>query len=109
MFETAGSTVTAAQTIKMVKRGGLVMIIGNVVGQTPIDFQLMTNKEISIKTSFRYRNVYPTAIDAVSSGRIDIKRIISRYYPLQDAQKAYEDCISEKASMVKAVIRFENP
>jgi L-iditol 2-dehydrogenase len=62
VFETAGSSVTASQTIKMVKRGGTVMIIGNVVGQTPIDFQLMTN----------------------------------------------EDCINEKASMVKAIIKFES-
>ena len=83
-------------------------IVGNVVGQTPIDLQLMTNKEITLKTSFRYRNIYPTAIDAVSSGRINVKSIVSRYYALQDAPQAFEDCINEKASMVKAVIEFES-
>jgi len=108
VFETAGSTVTAAQTIKMAKRGGTIMIVGNVVGQTPIDFQLMTNKELTIKSNFRYSNIYPTTIDAVASGRIDVKSIISRYYPLNEAPQAFEDCINEKASMVKAVIKFED-
>jgi L-iditol 2-dehydrogenase len=77
VFETAGSIKAASQTIKMVKRGGTVMIIGNVVGQTPIDFQMMTNKEITIKSNFRYHNIYPQTIEAVSSGRIDLSKIIS--------------------------------
>lgn len=107
VFETAGSTVAASQTIKMAKRGGTIMIVGNVTGQTPVDFQLMTNKELTIKSNFRYRNIYPTTIDAVASGRIDVKSIISRYYPLDQAPQAFEDCINEKATMVKAVIAFE--
>lgn len=108
VFETAGSTVAASQTIKMVKRGGLVMIVGNVTGETPLDLQLMTNKEITLKTNFRYSNIYPTTIDAVASGLIDVKSIISRNYPLRDAPTAFEDCINEKATMVKAVIQFED-
>lgn len=109
VFETAGSTVAAAQTIAMAKRGGTIMIVGNVVGQTPIDFQLMTNKELTIKSNFRYSNIYPTTIEAVASGRIDVKSIISRRYALQDAPRAFEDCIEEKSTMVKAIIQFEQP
>lgn len=106
VFETAGSRVAASQTIRMVKRGGTVMIVGNVVGETPIDFQLMTNKEVTIRTSFRYRNIYPATIEAVATGLIDLKSIISRHYALRDAPQAFEDCIEQKATMVKAVIRF---
>lgn len=108
VFETAGSTVTARQTIRMVKRGGTVMIVGNVTGETPLDLQLMTNKEITLRTNFRYSNIYPAAIDAVASGRIDVGSIISRAYPLREAPRAFEDCINEKATMVKAIIRFED-
>jgi L-iditol 2-dehydrogenase len=107
VFETAGSIKAASQTIKMVKRGGTVMIIGNVVGQTPIDFQMMTNKEITIKTNFRYHNIYPQTIEAVASGRIDLSKIVSRRYDLPNTRDAFEDSINEKASMVKAVLNFE--
>ena len=108
VFETAGSRTAASQTVKIAKRGGTIMIVGNVVGETPMDLQLMTNKELTLKTSFRYRNIYPATIDAVASGKVNLKSIISRAYPLAETPQAFEDCITEKASMVKAVIRFED-
>ena len=104
VFEAAGNPVTAGQTIKMAKRGGTIAIIGNVVGQTPMDLQLMTNKELRLLTSFRYRNIYPTAIAGVASGKIDISTIVSREYPFADAEQAFEDSIAHKDTMVKAVI-----
>lgn len=104
VFEAAGNQVTAGQTIKMAKRGGTIAIIGNVVGQTPMDLQLMTNKELRLLTTFRYRNIYPTAIASVASGKIDISRIVSHEYPFADAEKAFEDSITQKNTMVKAVI-----
>jgi L-iditol 2-dehydrogenase len=67
----------------------------------------MTNKEITLKTNFRYHNIYPQTIEAVSSGRIDLSKIVSRRYPLPDARDALEDSINEKASMVKAALNFE--
>lgn len=106
VFEAAGNRVTAGQTVPMAKRGGTIAIIGNVVGQTPIDLQLMTNKELRLLTSFRYRNIYPAAIASVASGKIDISTIVSREYRFADAEKAFEDSISQKQSMVKAVIRI---
>lgn len=107
VFECAGSVKAASQTIRMVKRGGTVMVIGNVVGETPLDLQLMTNKEITLKTNFRYTNIYPATIDAVASGRIDVSKIVSRMYPLKDAHQAFEDCILEKSTMVKAMIEID--
>jgi len=107
VFESAGNVKAASQTVHMVRRGGTVMIIGNVTGETPINLQLMTNKEITLKTNFRYRNIYPTAIATVSSGRIHIGSIVSRLYPLSDTHQAFEDCILEKATMVKAMIEID--
>lgn len=104
VFETAGNKVTAAQTVYMVKRGGTVMMVGNVVGETPFNFQKVTDKEITIKGTFRYRNIYPVAIDLLASGRLDIKQIISNIYSFKDTMQAYEDCIEKKMTMVKAVI-----
>jgi L-iditol 2-dehydrogenase len=106
VFEAAGNRVTAGQTIPMAKRGGTIAIIGNVVGQTPMDLQLMTNKELRLLTSFRYRNIYPTAIASVASGKINISTIVSREYPFTDAGQAFEDSISQKQAMVKAVIKI---
>lgn len=105
VFETAGSVHTAAQTIYMVKRGGAIVMVGNTVGQTPFNFQLLVDKEVEIKSVFRYRNIYPIAIEALATGKIDISKIVTRVYPFEQTMKAFEASISDKQSMVKAVIQ----
>jgi Zinc-binding dehydrogenase len=84
VFECAGNIKTASQTIYMVKRGGTVVIVGNVVGLTPINFQLCVDKNLTIRTTFRYCNVFPVAIEAIASGRINVKQIVSNEFDFKD-------------------------
>lgn len=105
VFETAGSRYTAEAAVYMCKKGGVIMQVGNVIGETSLNLQRMCDKELTLMTNFRYRNVYPVCIEAISAGRINVKDIISEIYPFDQTMQAFEDCISKKQSMVKAVIR----
>ncbi len=106
VFETAGNRHTAESAIYICKKGGTIMLVGNVVGETSLNLQRMCDKELTLLSNFRYRNVYPTCLEAISAGRIPVKKIISRIYPLDDAMEAFEACINEKESMVKAVLKI---
>lgn len=105
VFETAGSAARAAQSVYLVKRGGTVMMIGNVVGEAPFNFQKLVDKEVTILSNFRYRNIYPVAIAAIEAGTIPVKEIVSSIYPLKDAMRGFEDCIANKRTVVKAVVK----
>ena len=50
--------------------------------------------------------IYPTAIDAVASGKINIKNIVTNYFELDDIQTALDACVKNKADIVKGVIRI---
>lgn len=106
VFETAGNRHTAEASIYICKKGGTIMLVGNVVGETSLNLQRMCDKELTLLSNFRYRNIYPTCLEAISAGRIPVKEIISRIYPLDDAMEAFEDCINHKESMVKAVLKI---
>jgi L-iditol 2-dehydrogenase len=106
VFETAGNIKTASQTIYLVKRGGTVVIVGNVVGQTPINFQRCVDKELTIKTTFRYCNVFPVAVEAIASGRVNVKQIVSSEFAFSDSMRAFETSLNEKQSMIKGVIKI---
>ena len=54
---------------------------------------------------FRYRHIYPLAIEAVASGRINLKEIVTDIFPLDDIQKAMEQSVKNKADIVKSVIK----
>jgi L-iditol 2-dehydrogenase len=105
VFEAAGNQKTTAQAVLMAKRGGTIVVIGNVVGQTPFNFQMFVNKELQLKSSFRYRNVFPAAIEAVATRKVDISQIVSKVYDFERSQQAFEDSISNKEAIVKAVVQ----
>lgn len=107
VFETAGARATAAQTTKLVKRGGRIMIVGTVPGETPINF-LSINREVKIQTVFRYANNYPMTIEAISSGRFDVKSMVTDIYDYQDVQRAFEESLSRKSEIIKGVIKVED-
>ena len=100
-----GNRVTTQQTARLVKRGGTVVLVG--MSANPVfeyDFGTLQNKEAKLHTVFRYRNLYPAAIDAVSRCHLPLKQIVTDYYSFDDISRALEDSIERKADMVKAVI-----
>ncbi len=105
VFETAGAKATAAQTTKLVMRGGRIMIVGTIPGDTPVNF-LSINREVKIQTVFRYANNYPMTIAAISSGRFDVKSMVTDEYLYEEVQRAFEESLSRKTEIIKSVIKI---
>ncbi|WP_144941603.1 NAD(P)-dependent alcohol dehydrogenase [Paenibacillus sp. 32O-W] len=107
VFETAGSEVTILQTAKMVKRGGTIVLVGYTSsGKAQIHVNNIIDNEITVKTVFRYRNIYPKAIEAVSKGIIPLKEIVSDIFEFDRIQEAMEKSIQHKDKVTKCVIRI---
>lgn len=106
VFETAGNRITAAQTEALTKRGGTIVIVGNVMGDTPMNFYKIAHKELVIKTVHRYRNVFPLAVQAISEGKIDIKKIATDLFDFEDGIAAFEKSLTDKQTVVKAVLKM---
>lgn len=107
VFETAGSKVTAALTCDAVKAGGKIVMVGNIFGTTPFEFIKLNEKEADIISVFRYRNIYPTAIETSSMGLTPTKKVVTNYFKFEEVQKAFECALYEKETAVKVVIEME--
>ncbi len=105
VFETAGSRVTASLAPALIMRGGRIMIVGTIPGDTPINF-LKINREVSIQTVFRYANRYPATIAAIASGRIDGKSMVTDIYGFEDVRRAFRESVDRKNEIIKSVIRM---
>lgn len=106
VFETAGNSHTAAETSDLVRRGGVIVFVGNINGETPYRFMDLMYKEGEIRTIYRYHNNFPTAIRAVSTGRIDVKAIASHQFDFQNVQEAFDAALYQRQDVVKAVIKL---
>ena len=86
----------------------IVLVGYSKTGELTLPVSLALDKELTFKTVFRYRHIYPLAIDAVASGKVNLKGIVTDIFPLDEAQKAMDYSVNNKADIVKAVIQI-NP
>ena len=106
-IETAGSQVTAAQLIRGAKKGSTIVFVGySASGEMTLPMSLALDKELTFQTVFRYRNIYPKAIEAVSSGRIRVRDIVTDIFRLDEIQHAMDACVRNKADIVKGVVKI---
>lgn len=107
VIETAGTEITTRQAIHIAKKGSNIVLVGySKSGEMNLPMSLVLDKELIFKTVFRYRHIYPMAIDAVASGKVNLKGIVTDIFSLDEAQKAMDYSVNNKADIVKAVIRI---
>lgn len=104
VFETAGNPVTFQLAQKLVRPGGKLVLVGNIAQPTSVRFMEFSEREIDIISVFRYRNKFPMAISAVSSGRIPVRSIATDVFAFQQTQEAFEHALHEKQSVLKAIV-----
>ena len=107
IVETAGTQITTRQAIHMAKKGSTIVLVGySKSGEMTLPMSLALDKELTFKTVFRYRHVYPMAIDAVAAGKINLKGIVTDIFELDDIQNAMDRSVADKANIVKAVVKI---
>ena len=85
-METAGTQITTVQTIHMSKKGATIVLVGySKSGEMTLPMSLALDKELTFKTVFRYRHIYPMAIEAVASGKVNLKGIVTDIFGLEYA------------------------
>ena len=107
VIETAGTQATTVQAIRMTKKGAAIVLVGySKSGEMTLPMSLALDKELTFKTVFRYRHIYPMAIDAVAAGKVNLKGIVTDIFTLDEIQKAMDHSVNNKADIVKAVVRI---
>lgn len=106
VFEAAGSPYTLSSTWKYVKRGGVIVNVGNAGGEVPYLFGELARKEADIRHVWRYRHIYPAAIEAVSKGVINLKDINPTIFPFEKSQEAFEFAFEQRSKVLKTVIKI---
>lgn len=107
VFEAAGSSITALQASKVVASNGVVVIVGmGPEPETKMDIGTMAAREARLENIYRYRNLYPTAIKAVSSGTIPLKKIASHIFPFEKIVDSVAFNMDNPGEVIKGVISF---
>jgi L-iditol 2-dehydrogenase len=106
-IECTGVESSVAAAIWAVKFGGKVFVIGVGKNEMNIPFMRLSVREIDLQFQYRYCNTWPRAIRLVQSGIIDMKKLVTHRFQLEDAVKAFETAANPKTGAIKVQIKSE--
>ena len=107
VFECTGVDAVIRSVFEPLRPGGRVVLVGMpAAGTAPVDVVGAQVKEASIETIFRYAHVYPRALALMGSGKIDVKPLLTDFFPFEDSLKAFDWACDMPPTSVKAQIEL---
>ena len=107
--EACGAPETFLACIDKAAHGANVILIGNGKRETTFLHSIILKKELNI---FGSRNAFTKdfeeLIELVSSGKVDVTKMISGVYEAENAQEAFNALANNDGSLAKLLIRFSD-
>ncbi|KAI0881215.1 GroES-like protein [Annulohypoxylon maeteangense] len=100
-LECTGVESSVAASVWALKFGGKVFVIG--VGKNEINFPFMraSTREIDVQFQYRYSNTWPRAIRLVENGVVDLEKLVTHRFKLEDALEAFNTAADPKTGAIK--------
>ena len=76
-FEVVGHSDTVLTAIRCLRKGGTVVLIGNLSPKVELPFQEVVTREISLLGSCASSGEYPECIDLLARGSVDVDPLVS--------------------------------
>jgi len=89
-MECTGVESSVAGAIQAVKFGGKVFVIGVGKNEIKIPFMRCSTREVDLQFQYRYANTWPRAIRLMESKTIDLGKLVTHRFKLEDAMEAFE-------------------
>jgi len=102
--EAVGKSETVNAAIESVRKGGSVVLVGNVSPEVKLPLQTVVTRQLRLQGSCASAGEYPRAIELVSSGAIRVKPLISAVAPLQEGPQWFERLYAREQNLMKVVL-----
>ncbi len=86
--DASGAPSAVSQGIREVRPGGRVVLVGMGGQEMTLPVAAIQNRELELTGVFRYANTWPTAIDLVARGRVDLDAMVTGHFGLADVSAA---------------------
>ncbi|MGA8029571.1 MAG: galactitol-1-phosphate 5-dehydrogenase [Bryobacteraceae bacterium] len=103
-LEAVGSTATIKTAVESVRKGGTVVLIGNIAPIAEIPLQAVVSRQIRLQGSAASSGEYPRCIAMLARGAVEVKPLISMVAPLEDGAQWFERLHSREANLMKVIL-----
>lgn len=103
-FEAVGANETVNLAIAAVKKGGLVVLVGNISPEVTLPLQKVVTGEVTLSGSCACAGEYQACIDMMAAGRIKVESMMSKVAPLEEGPKWFQTLYEAKEPLLKVVL-----
>ena len=104
LVECSGNGRALLDALPAVAPAGRVVLVGMGGSDVPLPLSLLQERELTLTGVFRYADTWPTAIALVASGRVELDRLVTGRYDLDQVAEALTAARTDPGT-IKPVVR----
>ena len=104
LLECSGHPAATAEAIRALAPAARAVLVGMGGDELLLPLSVVQERELEVTGTFRYAGTWPTAIALVAAGRVDLDRLVTGTYTLDQAEEALTASRRDPTS-VKVVVR----
>ena len=103
-FECVGISPTVNLATEVVRKGGMVTLVGNVAPTVEIGLQSTVTRQIRLQGSCASSGEYPASISLISRGAIHVEPLLSAVAPLEEGAAWFRRLYAREPGLLKVVL-----
>jgi L-iditol 2-dehydrogenase len=103
-FEAVGRNETVAAAIDCTRKGGTVTLVGNIMPEVTLPLQKVVTRQIRLQGSCASSGEYPQAIELISTGKIQVKPLITAVASLEEGPRWFDRLHSREPNLMKVIL-----
>ena len=103
-LEAVGRDETVSGAIDCVRKGGTVVLVGNIAPQVTLPLQKVVTRQIRLQGSCASAGEYPQAMELIANGKIKVGSLITAVAPLSDGPAWFGRLYAREPNLMKIVL-----
>ncbi|MGA2496843.1 MAG: zinc-binding dehydrogenase, partial [Tepidisphaeraceae bacterium] len=103
--ECVGATAPINTAITSLRKGGRIVLVGNISPRADIPLQAVVTRELTVLGSCASCGEYPVCIDVLANRKVRVDAILSATASLHEGPRWFERLYGQEAGLMKVVLR----
>ncbi len=102
--EAVGKTETVTAAVECVRKGGTVVLVGNISPEITLPLQKVVTRQIRLQGSCASAGEYPRAMELLETGKIQVRPLITAIAPLADGPQWFARLHAREPNLMKVIL-----
>ncbi len=104
VFEAVGATAPVQTAISLVKKGGEVVLVGNISPEITLPLQSVVTRQVRLQGTCAINGEYPSVLKMMASKNLVVDDLISKVVPLTEGPAMFEKLYNREDNLLKVVL-----